>query len=68
MHDPRVIWNTQSIVEEMGAFCQSNTGHSFIKHTMRKHTAIYSGEMSAHHYFRDFAATVGWSRGCWLQS
>ena len=56
VHDPRVIWNTQNIVNsKKGIAVQSKTGHSFIKHTMRKHQAIYGGEMSGHHYFRDFA-------------
>jgi len=56
VHDPRVIWNTQDIVAENGGIAiQSKTGHSFIKQTMRTHGAVYGGEMSAHHYFRDFA-------------
>ena len=56
VHDPRVIWNIQNIVDHKdGVAVQSKTGHAFIKHTMRKHRAIYGGEMSAHHYFRDFA-------------
>ena len=56
VHDPRVIWNTQSIVKSKGGTAvQSKTGHAFIKQTMRIHGAIYGGEMSAHHYFRDFA-------------
>ena len=56
VHDPRVIWNTQDIVlEKSGAAVQSKTGHAFIKQTMRAHGAVYGGEMSAHHYFRDFA-------------
>lgn len=33
----------------------SKTGHAFIKQAMRNEDAIYGGEMSAHHYFRDFA-------------
>ncbi|WP_306801380.1 hypothetical protein [Endozoicomonas sp. ONNA1] len=33
----------------------SKTGHAFIKERMRSEDAIYGGEMSAHHYFRDFA-------------
>ena len=33
--------------------CKS--GHAFIKDRMRKENAVYGGEMSAHHYFRDFA-------------
>jgi phosphomannomutase len=56
VHDPRVIWNTQNIVAQKGgAAVQSKTGHAFIKQTMRAHEAVYGGEMSAHHYFRDFA-------------
>ena len=56
VHDPRVIWNTQDIVSQnLGYSILSKTGHAFIKKTMRKVKAIYGGEMSAHHYFRDFA-------------
>ena len=56
VHDPRVIWNTQDIVASKGGVAvQSKTGHAFIKQTMRAIAAIYGGEMSAHHYFRDFA-------------
>ncbi len=56
VHDPRVIWNIQDIVANKGGVAvQSKTGHAFIKQTMREHQAIYGGEMSAHHYFRDFA-------------
>jgi phosphomannomutase len=56
VHDPRVIWNTQDIVAQKGGVAvQSKTGHAFIKQTMRSHEAVYGGEMSAHHYFRDFA-------------
>ena len=56
IHDPRVIWNTQNIVIEKGGVAiQSKTGHVFIKQCMRENGAIYGGEMSAHHYFRDFA-------------
>ena len=56
VHDPRVIWNTQDTVAQKGGVAvQSKTGHAFIKQTMRSHEAVYGGEMSAHHYFRDFA-------------
>ena len=56
VHDPRVVWNTQDLVAENGGVTiQSKTGHAFIKQTMRSHGAVYGGEMSAHHYFRDFA-------------
>jgi phosphomannomutase len=56
VHDPRVVWNTQDIVAQQGGLAvQSKTGHAFIKHTMQSQEAVYGGEMSAHHYFRDFA-------------
>ncbi len=56
VHDPRVIWNVQDIVAKKGGeVWQSKTGHSFIKSAMRDKNAIYGGELSAHHYFRDFA-------------
>ena len=56
VHDPRVIWNTQDLVAQKGGVAaQSKTGHAFIKQTMRSNKAVYGGEMSAHHYFRDFA-------------
>ena len=55
IHDPRVIWNTQDIVAGAGGQArQARTGHAFIKQAMRDHGAVYGGEMSAHHYFRDF--------------
>lgn len=55
IHDPRMIWNTQEIVADMGGVAvQSRTGHSYIKAKMRETNAVYGGEMSAHHYFRDF--------------
>jgi phosphomannomutase len=56
VHDPRVIWNTQDIVAQKGGIAvQSKTGHAFIKQAMRSNQAAYGGEMSAHHYFRNFA-------------
>ncbi|WP_303046028.1 phosphomannomutase CpsG [Thalassotalea sp. PP2-459] len=56
IHDPRLTWNTIDIVEQSGGQAiQSKTGHAFIKERMREEDAIYGGEMSAHHYFRDFA-------------
>lgn len=56
VHDPRLIWNTFDVVEKyQGQAVQSKSGHSFIKEKMREHNAVYGGEMSAHHYFRDFA-------------
>ena len=56
IHDPRLSWNTIDIVNRLGGKpIMSKTGHAFIKESMRKENAIYGGEMSAHHYFRDFA-------------
>ena len=56
VHDPRVIWNTRDIVASKGGIAvQSKTGHAFMKQTMRSNEAIYGGEISAHHYFRDFS-------------
>ncbi|MBN1958536.1 MAG: phosphomannomutase [Desulfuromonadales bacterium] len=56
IHDPRLTWNTIDIVQRVGGIpIQSKTGHAFIKERMRAENALYGGEMSAHHYFRDFA-------------
>lgn len=56
IHDPRLTWNTIEQVERAGGIViQSKTGHAFIKERMREEDAVYGGEMSAHHYFRDFA-------------
>ena len=56
IHDPRLQWNTQQIVQANGGVpVMSKTGHAFIKERMREEDAVYGGEMSAHHYFRDFA-------------
>jgi phosphomannomutase/phosphomannomutase/phosphoglucomutase len=56
IHDPRLTWNTVEQVRAAGGvpvLCK--TGHAFIKERMRAEDAVYGGEMSAHHYFRDFA-------------
>jgi phosphomannomutase len=56
VHDPRLIWNTIDVVNHSnGIAVQSKSGHAFIKQKMREVNAIYGGEMSAHHYFRDNA-------------
>lgn len=65
VHDPRLVWNTVDLVESNGGKAvQSKTGHAFIKERMRLEDAVYGGEMSAHHYFRDFAycdnGTIPW--------
>jgi len=56
IHDPRLVWNTLEQVEAGGGVAvQTKAGHAFIKERMRDEDAVYGGEMSAHHYFRDFA-------------
>ncbi len=56
IHDPRLIWNTIEMVKQAGGVAvQSKAGHAFIKERMRLENALYGGEMSAHHFFRDFA-------------
>ena len=65
VHDPRLTWNTIDLAgAEGGKAIQSKTGHAFIKERMRLEDAVYGGEMSAHHYFKDFAycdnGTIPW--------
>jgi len=56
VHDPRLTWNTMDICNRAGGRAvMSKTGHAFMKERMRSEDAVYGGEMSAHHYFRDFA-------------
>ncbi|WP_298774909.1 phosphomannomutase CpsG [uncultured Shewanella sp.] len=56
VHDPRLIWHTQQICQSfLGQTIQCRTGHVFIKQKMRQTNAVYGGENSAHHYFRDFS-------------
>ena len=56
IHDPRLVWNTIEVVTKAnGNAVQSKSGHAFIKQKMREVNAIYGGEMSAHHYFRENA-------------
>ena len=56
IHDPRLTWNTIEIAQRAGGVpIQCRTGHAFMKEKMRAENAIYGGEMSGHHYFRDFA-------------
>jgi phosphomannomutase len=55
LYDPRLIWNTEELIREAGGVpVMTRTGHAFIKERMRQEDAVYGGEMSAHHYFRDF--------------
>jgi phosphomannomutase/phosphomannomutase/phosphoglucomutase len=54
--DPRLTWNTLAEVADAGGTALVNkSGHAFIKERMRSENALYGGEMSAHHYFRDFS-------------
>ena len=56
IYDPRLIWNTEEIIAAYkGVPVRSKSGHAFIKERMRKDNVIYGGEMSAHHYFRNFS-------------
>ncbi len=56
VHDPRLTWNTLEVIDAGGGEAVlSKSGHAFIKQVMRDHDAVYGGEMSAHHYFRDFS-------------
>ena len=55
IYDPRLYWGTiETVALAKGRSIVSKTGHAYIKQTMRKENALYGGEMSAHHYFRDF--------------
>lgn len=54
IHDPRLVWNTVDVVSKYGGEAVvSQSGHAFIKQKMREVNAVYGGEMSAHHYFRE---------------
>lgn len=56
VHDPRLTWNTMDLVSAGGGISvMSRTGHAFIKERMRREDAVYGGEMSGHHYFREFS-------------
>jgi phosphomannomutase len=56
VHDPRLTWNTIQVVRDAGGVpVQSKSGHAFMKEIMRREDAVYGGEMSAHHFFRNFS-------------
>jgi phosphomannomutase len=56
VHDSRVMWNTIETIRKLGGIpIRSKAGHSFFKNSMKASDAVYGGETSAHHYFRDFA-------------
>jgi phosphomannomutase len=55
VHDPRLTWATLDMIQGLGGKAvMSKSGHAFMKDVMRNVDAIYGGEMSAHHYFREF--------------
>ena len=55
MYDSRLVWNTEAIVRSHGGIpVRCKSGHAFMKQCMRENDVIYGGEMSSHHYFRDF--------------
>ena len=56
IHDARLVWNTREMVLAAGGVpVETKAGHAFMKERMRAENALYGGEMSAHHYFRDFS-------------
>ena len=60
MFDPRLTWNTEAILQRDGGVpVRCKSGHAFMKECMRNNDVLYGGEMSAHHYFRDFSFEVG---------
>ena len=55
IHDPTLVWDTEEQVRAVGGeSIRNRAGHSYIKQRMRDEDAVYAGESSAHHYFRDF--------------
>jgi phosphomannomutase len=73
LYDPRLTWNTEELVRVAeGIPVMTRTGHAFIKERMRREDAVYGGEMSAHHYFRDFgycdSGMIPWLLVCSLLS
>ena len=55
IYEPRLLWNTEQVIKDAGGTAVlSRTGHAFIKECMRENNAVYGGEISGHHYFRDF--------------
>ncbi len=56
VYDPRLTWNTiDTVAAAGGKALPCKVGHAFFKQAMREADAVYGGEMSAHHYFRDFS-------------
>ena len=55
VYDPRAVYSIEDTINSCGGKpIISKGGHVFFKRKMRETGAVYGGEMSAHHYFRDF--------------
>ncbi|MDV7102866.1 phosphomannomutase CpsG [Vibrio sp. TH_r3] len=55
VHDHVLYWNTlQTIVANGGVAVATKIGREYFKQKMREVNAIYGGESSAYHYFKDF--------------
>jgi len=56
LHDPRVVWNIKDTIKNnKGNAVQIKTGHVNMKQAMCEFDALYGGELSAHHFFKDFS-------------
>ncbi|MBI4712183.1 MAG: phosphomannomutase/phosphoglucomutase, partial [Planctomycetes bacterium] len=54
VYDLRSSWVVKEEIEHYGGRpLRERVGHAFIKSTMRKHNAVFGGELSGHYYFRD---------------
>ncbi len=55
VHDPRLIWGIQDVINKNGGRSLINkAGNVFIKERMKKEDAIFGGETSGHFFFKDF--------------
>lgn len=55
LHDVRLAWNSAEVVAAAGGIpVAAVSGHALMKARLREEDAVYGGEMSAHHYFKDF--------------
>ncbi len=56
IYDVRASRGVPETIERAGGIPLVNrVGHAFIKQRMRKESAAFAGEVSAHYYFRDFS-------------
>jgi phosphomannomutase len=54
IYDLRSSWVVRDEIQRHGGTpLESRVGHSFIKQSMRKTSAVFAGELSGHFYFRD---------------